>query len=269
MTSERKTESLRILVADAIEASRLMTCALLQSAGHLPASVTNGEAALALLDVNSFDLILLDIMMPVMDGFKTVRHIKRRNESDIALPVFALTSHADVQDQQLYRQAGFDATLSKPLRVKRLERAVALYDGKTLIPAPESTSVAIDLNIALLDSYRIEHLKRSIGAERLLQIRQSYWQTVQTFLDKTHEVLAAAIRGDTKALTAFREYVHELKAASLTLGLNRVASYARHLQNVPSSEILKCLHLVIKALLQSRSPLALAFAEPLPLIRTG
>lgn len=270
MHSKQKTEPLRILVADPVEASRTMTSALLQTAGHAVAAVPQGEAVLAQLAVNKFDLILLDIMMPGLDGFKTVRNIKRQN---IKAPVFALTSYTDIQDQQLYRTAGFDATLSKPLKLTELEHALALYQGESLIPVFHAASDAphgkIDSNIPLLDRSLIEHLKRSITAQRLSHIRRNYWQSVQVFLDYTQDLLTPAIRGDLNALTSFREYVHELKGASVTLGLQRVGDYASYLQNAPPGEILRRLHLLIKALLQSRAPLAAALAEPVGLIRTG
>ena len=87
----------------------------------------NGAEALKILDEESFDLVLMDIQMPVMDGYTATRHIRERERKGSHTPVLALT--ADALSGQLERclQSGMDGMLSKPLDPMRLQEALRRF----------------------------------------------------------------------------------------------------------------------------------------------
>ena len=92
---------------------------MLHKLGHEAVIANHGKEALAAIDAHDFDLVLMDIQMPEMDGFEAVRRL-RQAEVDIHLPVIALTANAMRGDRDACIEAGMDAYLSKPIRLQRL-----------------------------------------------------------------------------------------------------------------------------------------------------
>ena len=97
------------------DSSTLFTLAeIVQSANCNPILAHNGKECLEILETKIPDLILLDIIMPEMDGFKTIKHIKRNDKwSDI--PVFAVTAKAMKEDNEIILKHGFSDYIPKPV----------------------------------------------------------------------------------------------------------------------------------------------------------
>src|SRR5579884_1227846 len=119
----------RILIADDSPDNRLLLETYLQGTGHRLRFVENGQEAVEKFEQEKFDLILMDMHMPVMDGLTATRALRRseqkRNLSRI--PVIALTANARPEDIQAAREAGCDAHLSKPLSKLTLLTALEPY----------------------------------------------------------------------------------------------------------------------------------------------
>ena len=107
---------MRILLADDNEANRIIAASILEREGHIVVTANNGEKALLECEGVKFDLILLDILMPKLDGIKTLRRLRRSDSRNKNTPVFALTAYSSASDQRQYRQVGFEFVLPKPLR---------------------------------------------------------------------------------------------------------------------------------------------------------
>jgi two-component system, sensor histidine kinase and response regulator len=104
---------------------------ILEKAGYSVRLAGNGKEALGALDGQSFDLILMDVQMPVMDGFEATRAI-RANERGCHLPIIATTAHAITGDRERCLAAGMDGYLSKPIRAAELLELIAFYCGKVV-----------------------------------------------------------------------------------------------------------------------------------------
>ncbi len=116
--------SKHILVAEDDPASATLLTELLTRWGYEVTVASNGREALALLAARPADLLLLDLQMPVLDGFATLAEV--RGNSDLAhLPAIALTAFAMREDHDRILAAGFDLYLTKPVRFKELEQAIA------------------------------------------------------------------------------------------------------------------------------------------------
>lgn len=112
---------LRVLVVEDHLINQRLVMAFLEEAGHTPFLAANGREALAALERQSFDLVLMDVAMPQMDGFEATAAIRAREESTGArLPILAMTAHASREDRDRCLAAGMDGYIAKPMRYEEL-----------------------------------------------------------------------------------------------------------------------------------------------------
>jgi CheY-like chemotaxis protein len=113
---------LRILLAEDNLVNRTVATRLLEKQGHTVVTVENGRDAVAAAENQSFDMALLDLQMPVMDGLEAVGLIRRNEEATgrSHLPVIALTAHAMRGDRERCLAAGMDGYIAKPINRKDL-----------------------------------------------------------------------------------------------------------------------------------------------------
>jgi CheY-like chemotaxis protein len=109
----------RILIAEDNAVNRELLRELLETHGHIVTEACNGEEALRLLDDSRPDILLLDLGMPVLDGYQTIRRI-REKPSLAGLPVLAVTAYAMQGDKERILSSGFDGYMSKPIDPKLL-----------------------------------------------------------------------------------------------------------------------------------------------------
>ena len=112
-------KGVRILLAEDDGISQTIAVALLEQNGWEVTAVTNGREVLEELDLHHYDLVLMDIQMPNMDGFETTRAIRSHpNEKMAKIPIIAMTAHAMREDREKCLAAGMNGYLSKPIETK-------------------------------------------------------------------------------------------------------------------------------------------------------
>jgi signal transduction histidine kinase/CheY-like chemotaxis protein len=113
--------ALRILLAEDNRVNRFLAVRLLEKEGHHVQTAANGRAAIDALEHDRFDLALMDLQMPEMDGFEATTIIRERErETGGHLPIIALTANAMVGDQERCLAAGMDGYVSKPIDLNKL-----------------------------------------------------------------------------------------------------------------------------------------------------
>ncbi|MGH8046045.1 MAG: response regulator, partial [Chthoniobacterales bacterium] len=119
----------RVLVVDDNTLNRRLTTHLLQQLGAETAVAASAAECFEKLDTNIFDLVLMDVQMPVMDGLDATRHIrsKEKEKGGRAMPIVALTADAMVGDRERCMESGMDDYLTKPLRREELARVLTAY----------------------------------------------------------------------------------------------------------------------------------------------
>ncbi len=123
--SAPRVRALQVLVADDHAPNRQLVTTVLSIRGHVCTEATNGREALEVWQRGMFDVLLMDVQMPVMDGFQATAAIrKREEETGKHLPIIALTAHAMSGDREKCLAAGMDAYLAKPLRPRQLVEMV-------------------------------------------------------------------------------------------------------------------------------------------------
>jgi len=153
-----------VLIAEDNPANQLVLVALLEKLGHRPHVVTNGQEALHICQQERFDLILLDVQMPEMDGPEAARWFRQGVGGHERTPIVAVTAHVAPRDRESFRNSGMDEVLVKPVLRQDLTRLLARLFGSPAphesptsesptsdhaAPSPASTSAEIDLFSAL------------------------------------------------------------------------------------------------------------------------
>ena len=127
----------KILIAEDNAINRELFRELLETRGHTVVEACDGQEALQMIEQAQPDILLLDIGMPVLDGFAVVRAI-RENPGVAALPVLAVTAYAMQGDRERILSSGFDGYLSKPINAKslaeELERLLSERDARNTVP---------------------------------------------------------------------------------------------------------------------------------------
>lgn len=214
--------SLRILVADDVAANRMVARAMLVGAGHRVDSAADGAEALAAVERDAYDVVLMDVQMPVMDGLEATRRIRALDSARRRVPVLAVTASALPEQVAACRAAGMDGHLAKPIDREALISAVArLAAGDRLSVATPIAEALVQQ--PLLDEAALRNLAVDLGpsadvviAEFVSEVRLGY------------ETLSS--HGIAQDWTRLRHAAHRMLGAARTLGARRLGAVTERLQ---------------------------------------
>jgi CheY-like chemotaxis protein/HPt (histidine-containing phosphotransfer) domain-containing protein len=131
----RATRRVRVLLAEDTIANQKLVLAILGERGHTVQIASNGREAIELIQQQDFDLVLMDVQMPIVDGFQATAAIRALDDPAKAkLPIVAMTAHAMTQDRQRCLAAGMDAYLTKPITSQKLIDMVENLGGRARPP---------------------------------------------------------------------------------------------------------------------------------------
>jgi signal transduction histidine kinase/DNA-binding response OmpR family regulator len=222
----RSGSALRILLAEDNATNRLIALSHLQKLGHEVTAVENGAEAVEAVRQDEFDLVLMDVMMPVMDGLSAARAIRRMPGARGSLPMIAFTAGTDSGDE--IRAAGLDAIATKPIRLDALDRIIRHVTGQGRDAAgqePEATSTVKDG--ASLDTSAIDRLRQELGASGLSSL-------LKVFLEDTRERIAE-MQGALDDPVKLSRVAHALKSAAATVGMHDFSAVAARLEKKAAS----------------------------------
>ncbi|HEY3258234.1 MAG TPA: response regulator, partial [Gemmatimonadaceae bacterium] len=153
----------RILVVDDVPANIALLKSLLVRAGHEVLVASNGEDALQVITRECPDLVLMDVLMPRMNGFEVCQEVKRHSSTRL-IPVVLITALNDVEDRIKGIKAGADEFLSKPFNVHELKARVdSLLKLKRYtdeLDSAESVIISLAMTIEARDAYTEGHCRR-------------------------------------------------------------------------------------------------------------
>jgi CheY-like chemotaxis protein/HPt (histidine-containing phosphotransfer) domain-containing protein len=218
----RRPGGLRILLAEDNEVNQQLAVHMQQRHWHAVTVAGNGQVALSWLEREPFDVVLMDVQMPEMDGFQATAHVRAREEvTGGRLPIVALTAHAMKGDRERCLAAGMDAYVSKPIDEAELLRALREVTGET---ATEETQRPAEAIGTVLNR---EALLQRVGGDQALlrQVVSLFRGTCGGHVEAIGEALAAR---DGEKL---RRAAHTLKGSALNLGATAVAEAARRLES--------------------------------------
>ena len=213
-----------ILLVEDNAVNRKLATSLLEKHGDLVIAAENGKEALDALERHSVDLVLMDVQMPVMDGFEAIREIRAKEKRTGAhLPIVALTAHAMKGDRERCLAAGADEYVAKPIRMPDLtaamDRAAATrVVGSASAPAlaPAEAVCALDLKAALA---------RVDGDRELLE---ELWRLFAEECPRNLSALRAAY--DACDATSVANLAHTIKGAAASVGACRLSRAVSELE---------------------------------------
>ena len=224
------TSSLHILLAEDNRVNQTVAMRILKKLGHSVVLANNGKEALSLLAVETFDLVLMDLQMPEMDGLSATKCIRAQEQgSDAHLPIIAMTAHAMKGDRERCLAGGMDEYVSKPVQVKELRDAISIALGSNR----QSGSIRPEqLEEKVVRPPDPNLWNPSVTLEKLGGDESLLHDVVDIFLAETPKKIAAlrlAIQqndADTVEKTA-----HSLKGELGYLGLLKISQMARELED--------------------------------------
>lgn len=231
-----------VLVADDNYASRIVAKAILERENCSIVLAENGRVALELSRLQPFDLILMDIQMPILDGLTAARLIKSGNSPNKNTPIFAVTAYANSAMHKAVMSAGMSDMLTKPLRAEQIKslwsRAISAAEPQERAALAHCVNAGSFARIEQLDVMTINALVEAASPATLAHLYQRFFDSANAFVDEIHAHQAGAQRKEAEPLAHLRKNAHALKGACANVGIKRVSRIAGALQNAAPSEIL-------------------------------
>jgi PAS domain S-box-containing protein len=211
------TRALRILVAEDDAINRKVAVALLDQLGHVVDVATNGSEVLAALEKSRYDIVFMDLHMPIMDGLATTRAIAARWPHGARPAVIAMTADAMQGDRERCLTAGMQDYLSKPVTLESLGAVLTRW-GHTMPSDMHS--------VALHDPDLVDReIFETYGPELMHELLQTFIATVPPRIAEMK-----LLTGPEHAIKLSQE-AHTLKGAALNMGANAFAAVCRAIED--------------------------------------
>jgi PAS domain S-box-containing protein len=219
---KERRRALRILVAEDNLVNQKLAIGLLERQGHTVSLVDNGVEAVRRVAAGDFDLVLMDVQMPVLGGVEATRQIRGGQTAAAQVPIIALTAHATDEVRRECLAAGMTDFLSKPIRREQLYRLIDALTGRHPVNHVEPPPVAGGGGGTI--DWR--HAMETVGGDQELLA-----ELIQAFLGEQEamwRLLEEALRqGDARA---FRRAAHSFRGSLLHLGAAEARTLAEQLE---------------------------------------
>jgi signal transduction histidine kinase/DNA-binding response OmpR family regulator len=227
-----KALPLRILLADDDAVNQMYLRHLLGKLGYEADVVDNGRAAVQALEVQPYDLLLLDVRMPEMDGLAVARHVCQHWPPAQRPYMIAVTANAMHGDREQCLSAGMDDYISKPVEFEQLTRAFERYRARLDKAHPATPPAPADNDqpeTPSIDPEAMQRIRETLGESGRYLLNE----VIGSYLDDTPELLAtmrvAVAHGNAGALQAA---AHKLKSSSALLAAIRLANLCTELERI-------------------------------------
>ncbi|WP_414625039.1 ATP-binding protein [Calothrix sp. CCY 0018] len=232
---------LKILLVEDYPTNQKMIVLMLQRMGYQADIANNGLEALTALRCQSYDVVLMDMQMPEMDGMTATHYICQEWDISVRPRIIALTASAMLSNKENYLKSGIDDYLAKPFRIEELMQVLnKCRTNREQISKPSKVSHAESCSknnstidtAALQEIYRIADFNCGVNAKDfLLETIDDYLEETPKFLE---EIRVAFSENNFKTLQLL---VHTLSSSSATLGASKLATLCTQLEIMVVSEM--------------------------------
>jgi signal transduction histidine kinase/CheY-like chemotaxis protein len=206
----------RILVVEDMAVNQMVARGLLEARGHSADVAADGLEAIAKAEANDYDLILMDMQMPRMDGLEATRLMRARGGKLAMVPIVAMTANAFGSDQAACAEAGMNDFVSKPIDAERLHEALDRVMGGRRAPAKRVQDIAMAFNASPLDA-----LRQQLGAAAVEDVIQCCKLEVPLLLRRVDACL------EQSAVDELDDLLRSLEGALANLGFIAATDYCR------------------------------------------
>ena len=198
----KENQNLSILVVEDNNVNREVLGDMLKGLGHSVSRATNGVEALDCANIQSFDIIFMDINMPVMDGIETTHRIRADSKLNSKACIVGLTAHGSDEFGEEAQQAGMDNFFTKPIRLEALRQIIS--------------DIVSNDQFAFIDEFSpvLTELFETLGREKVLRIGEKFFEELDVFIQQSVDGVFVE---DHVALV---EATHKMKGAAVLLGQN-------------------------------------------------
>ena len=222
----------RVLVVEDVDVNRMIVSEYLGAEGHTVGEAVNGAECLELLRTESFDLILMDVNMPVMNGLEATRAIRASKQDWRSIPIVGLTANAFAEQVSEYLAAGMNGCISKPVIPAELRAAMAKVIAAPETDAPQPDAVTSNSDPALeelplVDEAKLHELRQLMGSEKL-----------GILLERSNSVLLqeiAVVEDSAASADELERALHKLKGTAANIGYRRLAKFAERAELRPAA----------------------------------
>lgn len=183
----------RVLIAEDHDINQVLITAMIEQAGMAPSVAADGLQAIMMVDEAArigepFELVLMDMQMPVIDGLEATRRLRLAGYDPATLPVVALSANAYVEDVRACLDAGMQAHLAKPVRIRDLIEMLARFI-KATVEAPAAKSL---ISPKLIERYRVRKLETFGKLDELVAIERLEAGIIGEATDMLHKLAGTA-----------------------------------------------------------------------------
>jgi CheY-like chemotaxis protein/HPt (histidine-containing phosphotransfer) domain-containing protein len=212
---------LRVLVAEDNLVNQQVALRMLEKMGYRADLAANGMEVLEALQRDNYDVVLMDVQMPDLDGLDATRRLRKLLPEGRQPYVIAVTANAMSGDREECLAAGMDDYISKPVRRADLDAALSrVGQGRHRVPGQATPAPSV----SLINQEAIEALRESMGSD------DEVAGLVTIFREQADRDIAAMRAAWPEALDALGKLAHRLKGSSLSLGAHTLAERCRQLE---------------------------------------
>lgn len=231
---------LRILVAEDNPTNQLVIRSVLETAGHRPTLVNDGEEALDALEAGEYDLAILDMHMPKTSGLDVLKYAKWTLPANRMIPFVILTANATKEALEECRAAGASAFITKPVEPRRLLNEIAALANQqrhsvgdeTLASSEAMKTEAVigDADVECIDTNRLRDLSAH-GTDLVSKALKAFESDADALIQRIHAAMKSGRGAD------FRTSVHAFKGCCGTVGAQRLAKLCQSLEALDDGQL--------------------------------
>ncbi|MCT7985586.1 PAS domain S-box protein [Laspinema sp. A4] len=234
-------KNLKILLVEDTPINQKVILNQLKILGYAADCVENGQEALDCLAEQQYDLVLMDCLMPVLDGYKTTKALRDREGSSRHTPIIAMTANAMKGDREKCVEAGMDDYISKPVDLDQLA-AILHHWGETISGVPEaippptppltlpSTSIPFEpLDEAPIDLDRLHEISRG-DEEFELELLETFMEDAVVYFEDIKRYIK------TQDWVELSRRAHQLKGGSATVAVLSMPNIARQIESLANQQ---------------------------------
>jgi len=230
---DKLPEGIRILLVEDNAVNQKVATKMLQKFGCVPDVASNGREALEAVQRTRYDVVLMDCMMPEMDGFAATQAIRADENGERRVPIIAMTASVLQSERERCFQSGMDAYITKPIRADVLFDTIMQWIPKpthksvptaNIEQVPEIRSVPTDSLDGVLDSKRLQELDELGDPSLVVELFQMFQQDVPQQLGALRDAIAS------QDAPAVQLIAHTIKGGSRNIGAQQLAAYCQTLE---------------------------------------